>query len=129
MEAFGNILILHPAPIAEAMLATPVAAMLKLNLPSANIPYWGKPELNRLLLELCPSVDDFMEVEHPINFFKMLKTVKSFRPDLFVDLTSTTATTAIDWFVKTRILHYKRQTSVVSAAHIKHVVDNFLDTV
>jgi ADP-heptose:LPS heptosyltransferase len=128
MQAFGNILILHPAAIGDAMLASPVATTLKLNFPAAKITYWSHPELRDLLLGLCPAVDEYIDYIRDLPFPHLAKTFDKLNPDLFVDLAASTQSYAMTWFRrKVKVVRYKKQG--YDAKIIQHATANFLETV
>ncbi len=127
MDAFGNILIFHPAAIGDAMLATPVAATLKLNFPAAKITYWTHPELREILISLCPSVDEVIDYDRQTSVFELARTFSSAQPDLFVDLSNSPKSGAMTWFSRAKVLRYQKQPA--EARPIRHAAANFLDTI
>lgn len=127
MLSYGNIVILHPAAIGDAMLATPVAQTLKLNYPAARITYWSHPVLRQLLLGLNPNVDEFVDYSKEAGFFGILKTLKRLEPDLFVDLSNSSKLKLLPWFTRIPTLRYQKQKA--GTQPIMHAVDNFLMTV
>src|SRR5271170_948487 len=99
MHAFGNILIFHPSAIGDAMLASPVTKTLKLNFPGATITYWSHESLRQLIFGLCPSVDDYMDFSKETSIFALIKAVRLFKPDLFVDLSNSRRGTVMSHFI------------------------------
>lgn len=127
MLSFGNIVILHPAAIGDAVLATPVAHALKLNYPAAKITYWSHPILRQLLLGLNPHVDEFIDFSRDQGFFQMVKQIEAMKPDLFVDLSNSSKLKFLSWFTRVPIVRYQKQRG--DALPVMHAVDNFLNTV
>jgi ADP-heptose:LPS heptosyltransferase len=128
MEAFANILVFHPAAIGDAMLASPVAATLKLNFPAAKVTYWTHPELKRALLSLCPSIDEIIDYDRKASIFELSKTFADFKADLFVDLANNTKSKLMTLISrKTRVFRYEKQSAL--ARPIRHATENFLDTI
>jgi ADP-heptose:LPS heptosyltransferase len=128
MEAFGNILVFHPAAIGDAMLASPVAATLKLNFPAARITYWTHPELRPILLSLCPSIDEIIDYDRNASMFELRKTLATFKADLFVDLANNTKSKFMTLMSRrTTVLRYEKQPAL--ARPIRHATENFLDTI
>lgn len=127
MLSFGNIVIYHPAAIGDAMLASPIAAVLKLNFPAAKITYWSHPELRPLLLGLSPNVDEFVDYSRESGFFDIVRQIERLKPDLFVDLSNSTKTKMLPWFTRVRIVRYRKQHQ--GAEPIQHAVHNFLETI
>ncbi|MBU6450599.1 MAG: glycosyltransferase family 9 protein [Cyanobacteria bacterium REEB67] len=127
MQSFGNIVIYHPAAIGDAMLATPVAATLKLNFPGAKISYWSHASLKPLLLSLCPSIDEFVEYERELSYFDQRKILKSMGPDLFVDLSNSNRGQMLTLFSKFRTVRYEKSRS--NSFGQQHAVGNFLETI
>lgn len=128
MLSFGNIIVFHPAAIGDSLLASPIAATLKLNFPAAKLTYWSHPELRQLLLGLCPAVDDFVDYSRDMGFFDLVRTIERLKPDLFVDLSNSSKTKLFPLFLrKVRILRYIKQSA--SAQPQKHAVHNFLETI
>lgn len=127
IQAFGNIVIFHPAAIGDAMLATPVAKTLKLNFPGAKITYWSHASLRQLLFGLCPSIDEFVDYSKEDSFFDLNKTFRRLKPDLFVDLSSSGKSKLLTFLSSTRVLRYVKEPYSPDPA--MHAVDNFLDTI
>ncbi len=127
MQAFGNILIYHPAAIGDCMLATPVATTLKLNYPAAQLTYWTHSSLRPILLELCPAVDEVVDYVRDASLFQHMKTFEQLQPDLFVDLSNSFKSSAFTWMTKIKVLRYEKQAPQVRP--IKHATANFLDTI
>ena len=127
MQSFGNIVIYHPAAIGDAMLATPVAAALKLNFPGAKISYWSHPTLRPLLLGLCPSIDDFVDFNRELGYFQQRKILTSMGPDLFVDLSNSSRAQYLTLMSKMKVLRYEKGSS--NSFGQQHAVGNFLETV
>ncbi len=65
------------------MLATPVAATLRLNFPGAKISYWSHAALRPLILGLCPSIDEFVDFDRDLGYFQQRKILKSMGPDAY----------------------------------------------
>jgi ADP-heptose:LPS heptosyltransferase len=127
MQAFGNILIFHPAAIGDAMLATPVAKALRLNFPAAKITYWSHQSLREMMVGLCPSVDGFIAFAKEQSFFNLVRTARQLKPDLFVDLSNSTRGKVISRFSGGRVLEYRKRSA--EERPIMHAVENFLETV
>lgn len=128
MVAFGNIVVFHPAAIGDVMLATPVAATLKLNFPGARLTYWTHPELHELLIGLCPSVDEAVDYARETHLFRQIETFEKLKPDLFVDLANSTTSKAVTWLTRgVKVLRYKKK--LVAERPIQHATGNFLDTI
>lgn len=127
MEAFGNIVLFHPAAIGDALLASPVAATLKLNFPAARLTYWSHPELRQLMHGLCPPVDEFVDYSRDTSLMQLVKMVEKLQPDLFVDLSNSNKTRFIPWLSRsrTKVARYRKNPPGVR----QHAVDNFLDTI
>ncbi|MBS1992070.1 MAG: glycosyltransferase family 9 protein [Cyanobacteria bacterium SZAS LIN-3] len=127
MQSFGNIVICHPAAIGDAMLATPVAAALKLNFPGAKISYWSHPSLRPLVLGLCPSIDEFVDFNKELGFFEQRKLLQSMGPDLFVDLSNSSRAQYLTLFTRTNVVRYEKSRS--NSFGQQHAVGNFLETI
>jgi len=109
------------------MLATPVAAALKLNFPGAKISYWSHPSLRPLLLGLCPSIDEFVDFNKELTYFEQRKILKSMGPDLFVDLSNSSRGQWLTLLSKMKVLRYEKTSS--SDFGQQHAVGNFLQTI
>lgn len=129
MQAFGNIVVFHPAAIGDAMLASPVAAALKLNYPAARLTYWTHPGLKEMLLGLCPAIDEVVDYDRSASIFQLIKTYKQLKPDLFVDLSNSNKGRLITMARRTKVLRYVKQPSTGTNADTLHATDNFLATV
>lgn len=127
MDSFSNIVIFHPAAIGDAMLATPVAATLRLNFPGAKITYWSHSSLRPLILSLCPSVDDFVDFHKELGFFELRKQLLALKADLFVDLSNSGRGEFLPWFSKMKRVHYVK--SETKGPNQQHAVGNFLETI
>jgi ADP-heptose:LPS heptosyltransferase len=127
MQAFGTIVVFHPAAIGDAMLATPVATALKMNFPTARLTYWTHPELRSILLGLCPAIDEVVDYSRDANVFQLGKTFESLRPDLFVDLANSPKSRAMTWLTRAKVVRYEKQAA--NATPIRHASINFLDTI
>ena len=127
MRSFGNIVVFHPAPIGDAMLATPAASALKLNFPASKLTYWTHPELRPILLGLCPAIDEVVDYDRDANVFQLGKTFESLKPDLFVDMSNSPKSRAMTWLSRAKIVRYEKESPNIRP--IKHAVVNFLDTV
>jgi heptosyltransferase III len=127
MHAFGNILIFHPSAIGDALLASPVAKTLKLNFPGATITYWNHESLRELLLGLCPSIDDYLDFSKETPLFALTKTVRQFKPDLFVDLSNSHRGILMSHLISGKTLRYIKRP--VDERPIMHAVDNFMETI
>src|SRR5579885_1077872 len=126
MKGLAQIVILHPAAIGDAMLATPVPKALKANFPSAKITYWTHESLIPLL-SMCPSIDAFVPYKRKQSLFGLSTTLKSLKPDLFINLTSAPKIKILSWFAAGQVAHYHKAKDGVEP--IIHAVDNFLATV
>jgi len=109
------------------MLATPVAAALKLNFPGAKISYWSHPSLRPLILGLCPSIDEFIDYNRDLGYFEQRKILKSLGPDLFVDLSNSSRAQYLTLFSKANVLRYEKSRS--NSLGQQHAVGNFLETI
>ena len=127
MLAFGNIVVFHPAAIGDAMLASPIAATLKLNYPAAKLTYWTHPELRKILLGLCPSIDEIVDYDREANIFQQVKTFDSFQCDLFVDLANSLKSHTMTWMTRSTVLRYEKQAAGVLPR--MHAVGNFMNTI
>jgi ADP-heptose:LPS heptosyltransferase len=127
MQAFGNILIFHPAAIGDAMLATPVAKTLRLNFPKAKITYWSHPSLRQLIVGLCPSVDEFVDFSRDDGLLALRKIFSALEPDLFVDLSNSNRARLFTLFSNARVVRYVKRPQ--SERPIMHAVDNFMQVV
>ncbi len=126
-QSFANIVIFHPAAIGDAVLATPVAATLRLNYPGAKITYWSHASLRPLLLGLCPSIDEFVDFHKEVGFFELRKQLLAMRPDLFIDLSNSFRGEFLTSFTPIKALHYDKSDSNTPAQ--QHAVGNFLETI
>src|ERR1700735_4751563 len=108
MQSFGNIVVFHPAAIGDAMLASPVAATLKLNYPGAKLTYWTHKDLRQLLLGLCPSIDDVVDYDREAGILELIKTARNLRADLFVDLAGSFKSLIMTWPTKSKVLRYEK---------------------
>ncbi|CAN5454837.1 glycosyltransferase family 9 protein [soil metagenome] len=126
-QSFANIVIFHPAAIGDAVLATPVAATLRLNYPGAKITYWSHSSLRPLLLGLCPSIDEFVDFQKELGFFQLRKQLVAMQPDLFIDLSNSFRGEFLTTLTKIKALHYDKSDSSSSAQ--QHAVGNFLETI
>jgi len=127
MEAFGKILIFHPAAIGDAMLATPVAKTLRLNYPKAKITYWSHPSLRQLVIGLCPSVDEFLDFSRNDGLLALRRAFDDIEPDLFVDLSNSNRAKLFTFLAKARVVRYVKRPS--GERPIIHAVNNFLEVV
>jgi ADP-heptose:LPS heptosyltransferase len=109
------------------MLATPVAATLKLNFPGAKISYWSHPSLRPLLLGLCPSIDEFVDFNKELGYFQQRKILTSMGPDLFVDLSNSPRGQYLSVFSKMNVLRYEKGSNHNFGQ--QHAVGNFLETI
>ncbi|MDZ4835805.1 MAG: glycosyltransferase family 9 protein [Candidatus Melainabacteria bacterium] len=127
MKNLNHIVVFHPAAIGDAMLATPVAAILKRNFPDAHISYWTHGSLKIIINDMCPSVDDFVDYKRGQNIFSLSSQLKALKADLFIDLSNSTKGKLIPFFCGTRALHYKKRADGVKP--VRHAADNFVDTI
>lgn len=127
MKALEHIVIFHPAAIGDAMLATPVAAILKRNFRSARITYWSHGSLKAVIKDMCPAVDDFVDYRRGQNIFALSGQLKSLGSDLFVDLSNSAKGKLMPFFSGTRAMHYKKRPDRVKP--IQHATDNFVATI
>jgi heptosyltransferase-3 len=109
------------------MLATPVAATLKLNFPGAKISYWSHPSLRPLLLSLCPSIDEFVDFDRDLGYFQQRKILTSMGPDLFVDLSNSPRGQYLTAFTKMTVMRYEKKSN--NNFGQQHAVGNFLETI
>ncbi|MFA7339489.1 MAG: glycosyltransferase family 9 protein [Candidatus Obscuribacterales bacterium] len=126
-QSFANIVIFHPAAIGDAVLATPVAATLRLNYPGAKITYWSHASLRPLLLGLCPSIDEFIDFHKELGFFELRKQLLAIQPDLFIDLSNSFRGEFLTSFTKIKALHYDKSDSNTPSQ--QHAVGNFMETI
>ncbi|MBN9395017.1 MAG: glycosyltransferase family 9 protein [Candidatus Melainabacteria bacterium] len=127
MKSFANIVIFHPAAIGDAVLATPVSTTLKLNFPGAKITYWSHPSLKSLLLELCPAIDEFVEFQKDLGFWKLRKQLLALKPDLFIDLSNSSRGYMLPILTGIETRRYEKESETV--AQPVHAVGNFLATI
>lgn len=127
MNSPKNIVIFHPAAIGDAMLATPVAAILKRNFQNAHISYWTHESLKILIKDMCPPVDGFVDYKRGQNIFKLSGQLKSLNADLFVDLSNSPKGKLMSLMSGTKAVHYKKRKDGVKP--IQHAADNFVDTI
>jgi ADP-heptose:LPS heptosyltransferase len=127
MNSPNHIVIFHPAAIGDAMLATPVAAILKRNFQSAHISYWTHGSLKIVIKDMCPPVDDFVDYKRGQNIFNLSAQLKSLKADLFIDLSNSMKGKLMPLLSGTRALHYKKRPDGVKP--IRHAADNFVDTI
>lgn len=127
MDSFSNIVIFHPAAIGDAMLATPVAATLRLNFPGAKITYWSHSSLRPLILGLCPSVDEFIDFNKEQGYLQLRKQLLAIKPDLFIDLSNSVRGEFLSAFTKIKAFHYVKNES--RGPEQQHAVGNFLETI
>ncbi|MBX3154113.1 glycosyltransferase family 9 protein [Candidatus Obscuribacterales bacterium] len=127
MKSPTNIVIFHPAAIGDAMLATPVAAILKRNFSNAHISYWTHESLKILIKDMCPPVDGFVDYKRGQNIFKLSGQLKSLNADLFVDLSNSSKGKLMSLMSGTKAVHYKKRKDGVKP--IRHAADNFVDTI
>ncbi len=127
VKAFEHIVIFHPAAIGDAMLATPVATILKRNFQNARITYWSHGSLSPVIKGMCPAVDAFVDYRRGQNIIALTNQLKSLKPDLFIDLSNSPKGMAMAFFSFTPALTYKKRKDGV--APIRHAADNFVDTI
>lgn len=127
MNTPKHIVVFHPAAIGDAMLATPVASILKRNFQSVHISYWTHSSLKVIIKDMCPSVDDFVDYKRGQNIFSLSSQLKALKADLFVDLSNSSKGKMMPFFSGTRALHYKKRPDGVKP--IQHAADNFVDTI
>ena len=127
MKSLNHIVVFHPAAIGDAMLATPVASILKRNFQSAHISYWTHSSLKVIIKDMCPSVDDFVDYKRGQNIFSLSSQLKALKADLFVDLSNSSKGKLMPFFSGTRALHYKKRPDSVTPR--RHAADNFVDTI
>ena len=127
MLAFGNIVVFHPAAIGDALLASPIAATLKLNYPAAKLTYWTHPALRNILLGLCPSIDEIVDYDRDASIFQQVKTFDAFKCDLFVDLANSLKSKSMTLMTRSKVLRYEKQPP--DQVPRMHAVENFLDTI
>jgi ADP-heptose:LPS heptosyltransferase len=127
MQAFGNIVVFHPAAIGDAMLASPIATTLKLNYPAAKLTYWTHPALKNILLELCPSIDEVIDYDRDLGIFQLAKNFNKRGADLFVDLANSFKSQAMTWMTKSTVLRYQKQAADIEPR--QHAVGNFMETI
>jgi heptosyltransferase-1 len=127
MKSPNHIVIFHPAAIGDAMLATPVASILKRNFQTAHISYWTHSSLKPIIKDMCDSVDDFVDYKRGQNIFSLSSQLKVLKADLFIDLSNSSKGKLMPFFSGTRALHYKKRPDGVKP--IRHAADNFVDTI
>lgn len=126
MRSPQHIVIFHPAAIGDAMMATPVAMVLKKKFPQAKITYWSHSSLRPLVLDMCPYIDEFLDFKKT-NIFALYLQFRKTKCDLFIDLSSSLRGTFLARFGMVPALVLKKQKPGDIA--FGHIVDNFLDTV
>ncbi len=127
VKAFEHIVIFHPAAIGDAMLATPVATILKRNFQNARITYWSHESLSPVIKDMCPAVDDFVEYRRGQNIFALTSQLKSLKPDLFIDLSNAPKGKLMAFLSGKFCLRYKKRKDGIEP--IRHAADNFVDTI
>lgn len=126
MKGLLHIVILHPAAIGDAILATPVAVVLKRNFPDARITYWSHESL-KPLLDMCPSIDAFVSYKRGQNIVALAAQLRALKPDLFVNLSNVSKIGFMSLFTAIKTVHYKKRPDGLEP--IRHAADNFLDTI
>lgn len=120
-----RIVIFHAAAIGDAVLATPAAANLKRNYPSARITYVTHPSLVPLLL-LCRGIDDFQTYDREDGTMTVRSKIAALKPDLVVDLSGSSKSFLQTALLAKKVLHYRKQKQ--SPDDPIHAADNFLAT-
>lgn len=125
MPDYVNIAVFHPATVSDTLMATPVASVLRQNLPAAKITWLSDPKLSKLLLSFCLSIDEVLEVPRDASLLKQMAAINSIKPDLLVTLSPSLPGKILSWFSGTKLL--ARQ--VVPASDSRnHLVEDFILT-
>ncbi|MCA9806098.1 MAG: glycosyltransferase family 9 protein [Cyanobacteria bacterium HKST-UBA02] len=121
MKAPEHIVIFHPAAIGDAVLATPVAALLKRNFPDTAITYWSHSSLEPLIAGRCKDIDRFVKFEKkPV--IALISQLRSLAPQLFVDLSNSLKGRILCLAAGCRTVSYRKEAG-------KRAADNFVDTI
>lgn len=121
MKAPEHIVIFHPAAIGDAVLATPVAALLKRNFPDTAITYWSHSSLEPLIAGRCRSIDRFVKFEKkPVT--TLISQLRGLAPDLFVDLSNSLKGRLLGLAAGCRTVSYRKDAG-------KRAADNFVETI
>lgn len=124
MPIYQTILVVHPAAIGDAVMGTPVARTLKARFPDAKIIYLTHASLFPLL-ELCRSIDIFLEWSRDKAIATIIKQVREHRPQLTIDLVGSPKTRLISALSGGKVLTWRKHKNPRNWAH---VVDNYLST-
>lgn len=90
MAELSNVVVVYPAGISDTMLATPVSAVLKQEAPAAKITAIAEPRLCELLLSVCPSIDEAVELDARAGRSELMALVKELSPELLINLSQIT---------------------------------------
>jgi len=121
MKAPEHIVIFHPAAIGDAVLATPVATLLKRNFPDTAITYWSHSSLEPLIAGRCQAIDRFAEFDKkPV--IALIGQLRGLAPDLFVDLSNSLKGRLLCLATGCRAVSYRKEAG-------KRAADNFVDTI
>jgi ADP-heptose:LPS heptosyltransferase len=120
-----TILVLHPMAIGDVVLGTPVAAALKRIYPGAKVIYFTHTSLVPLL-RLCHAIDEYVDWTRKAPLLTQLSTIKQLRPDLIVDLTSSTRTRLLCLLSGIRTVSYRKQPR--AQRPVEHVSDRYMQT-
>jgi heptosyltransferase I len=121
----NTILVIHPMAIGDVVLGTPVAAALKHAFPQSKVIYFTHSSLLPLL-RLCHAIDEYIEWIRKASLLEQLRTIKRIRPDLIVDLTSSTRTRLLCLLSGTRYVRYRKQPR--SQRPVEHVSIRYMQT-
>lgn len=123
MKKVKTIVVLHPGAIGDVMLATPVAATLRLNYPEAQLIYWTHESLSDLL-GLCGAIDRIVPFHKEGGFFDLRRMLAGFDAQLIVDLAGSSRSQWLTFMAGADVVRYRKQPPGV--VPVQHAVENFL---
>src|SRR5579884_1689918 len=85
MQTYKSIAVVHPGAIGDAVMGTAVPITLRKHFPEAKIVYLTHASLFPLL-ELCGSVNIFLEWDRYAPLWKTAAAVNQHAPELVIDL-------------------------------------------
>lgn len=118
-----TVLVIHPMAIGDVVLGTPVSKALKRLYPNAKVIYFTHKSLVPLL-QLCDSIDEYMEWTRKAPILAQLAMIKRVKADLLVDLTSSTRTRLLCFLSGIPFVRYHKQGR--SEKPVMHVTDRYL---
>jgi heptosyltransferase-1 len=118
-----TIVVIHPLAIGDVVLGTPVAAALKRAYPQCKTIYLTHASLLPLL-RLCHAIDDYVEWTRKAPILAQVAMIKNLRPDLIVDLTSSTRTRILCLLSGIRYVRYRKQAR--QERPVVHVCDRYM---